>query len=959
MNIVSICVGVSDYPADGLTADEAPLYFAHNSARTISGAIGGKTSLLRKHLIVEDESSYQQFMEAVRAEASDSSVDLLLCSFTGHGRRGALLMIHEGSVIEVSAHDLSTLIKIRACKEIIFFLDCCYSGALAKEFHKLEPNVTIISSTSADHRAWEDETLHLSCFAAAFEKTVLEIDQFRGADTIGEVFPAIEKLTANFAYGLKRGARQSPKIFSANVTANKPIDTPAVLAKRVRQILISLGITAILTGIILYCMTYHLAVDRYDNIVVKRGHAVFSFLPDHPFSTITTTMFRLGMIKSLDVKQKYTSKQYSGWLTSRGITRLPVWYETILDDIGTAIKKEAQIFNVGGELWENEEEMQRTHPQLVRDVLLVMGEEFLDSAETQKFWDLIGPFRKINSCTDPIINTYFHPMEQQSFQDNMLMGLIGFAQSSSYFDDKFLVGFIAVCGDSNEDINNSLSPQHGIFPEKLCRPDNWLRIVRAVARRDKWLGSNHIAEYSEGLLQWQQKTRGQMLTERDDNYQDTFIGCLSQVDVALAVWGTVEGNEVERSLWKRFAERQVLAAEMTPISFGEESEDELDNLRVQPGIDPLIGLLGLAGHGNLDSAASIPEELLHIENEILDYLGLEEVDIFRNNENDGRLHYTVDNLMRSGKAPEKLWDALWTILRTRTFDVEDDNDVEQKLILLKVMARQAPFLTDREFTILKNYLLSFETELSGYNPPNTDIPFALFDRCSSIQTVWALMSLGGSIPQQRLDRLRDTGRSIEEWRASPVVSTFSIRGEFHTVGAALVNLARTGILHPLDAEHEELVLNYALDISAGKITFPKGYREIAGVFNPRYDDCFVQKNMLYASVGISRYGRESVEDFVDTLAKRLLMSVKDSRKLRGEVNVAAAWITLQPEERWHEYYVSLRKLREKQTSIILRDALAMILIQMRTSTDQYPEITCALKKDRDDESIGRINRPVQ
>jgi hypothetical protein len=961
MNIVSVCVGVSDYPTDWLVADEDPLFFAHNSARTISGAIGRKASLLRKHLLVEDKNSYQQFMEALRAEAADVSVDLLLCSFTGHGRRGALLMVHKGSVVEVSAHDLAAHIQIRSNKKIIFFLDCCFSGLLAKELHELAPDVTVISSTSADHRAWEDETLHLSCFAAALEKAFLEIDQFRGAETIKEVFSAIEKSTAHFAYGLKRGARQSPKILSADVTGNMPYNTPGVLVKRVRQILISLVVTFALTGIILYCMTYHLAVDQYDTIVVKRGHAVFSFLPNHPLSTITTTLFPLRMIESLDEKQKYTHKKYSGWLTSKGVYGLPVWYETILNGTGTAMKKKALIYNAGGKLWEDEEERQRTHPLLVSEVLLVMGEDFLDSAEIRNFFDRLGPFREVTSCTDPINNVYFDELEQQSFQDSMLTSLLGVAHSSSYFDEKFLVGFMTLCGSSNRDIDYSSSFADRIFPSKICRPDNWLKILRAVARRDKWLGSNHIDDYSEGLLQWQQKTNRQMLTESDDYYQDTFVGCLSQVDTALAVWGNVEGNKVESSLWNRFAERQELAAERrekgTPISFEEDSEVELDYVRVQPGIDPLVGLLGLASHGNLGSAASISGELLHKKKKKLidfgfeDDFGFAEDGIFRDNENYGRLHYTVDNLMRAGKAPEELWDALWMVLRTRTFDVTKDNDVEQKLILLKMMARQAPYLTDREFNVLKDYLLSFETEVSGYTPPgnfstNTDLSFAPFDRRSSIQAVWALMSLGGSIPQQQLDQLRDTGRSIVEWRASPGVTSFRFRGEFHTVGAALVNLSRTGILHPLEAEHEDLVLNYALDISAREIVPPKEYRNDSGTFILQYDDCFVQKNMLYASVGVSRYGREGMEEFFDSFTKKLQASVKDSRKLRGEMNIAAAWITLQPEEQWHEYYATISKLRDKQSSIILRDALATILVLMRTSIDDYPEITCALQKGK-------------
>ena len=195
-NTWAVVIGIDEYPKNG--SDQPRLHTCRKDARAVYDALVGEFGYPADHvkLLVAEGATHQDegathrdegvTHQAVRSAFSDwlpgqpiSEADALFIFFSGHGLSGE----KDGFLAAANSveSDLSTCVslnELRAnlaglkCRHILVVLDCCYSGALFKEYtpsHKSPPTAFVGISSVGDRRQLETiEPGGLSVFTSAF-----------------------------------------------------------------------------------------------------------------------------------------------------------------------------------------------------------------------------------------------------------------------------------------------------------------------------------------------------------------------------------------------------------------------------------------------------------------------------------------------------------------------------------------------------------------------------------------------------------------------------------------------------------------------------------------------------------------------------------------------------------------------------------------------------------------------
>lgn len=902
---------VGSYPPQVGEFDLNPLEHSVKSGRRISRSLSLAFPEMKVQKFVNEQATPEALSQV------PNRCDRLWFHFIGHGTSDAILLYDkDGALAAVTPQFLATQLQKVVASQIFVVIDCCFSGAFCEELRRIlkergmMDHFHILSSTSDDELAWEDERLRSTCFSVALGEALKDAklnDPYFG---IAEKFDQISKGTSASAFGFKRGAKQNPKLWR-NEQAAKSLKFGHALTRRLATVLI------LVTAVSVFSLaSAKLAVQRYGispegELIVQRGPKFLS-VTENIFglfnSEHTDVVARTGLLAGANFQDlSNITEQRLWWIRGRaGDDGIDVGLERLLSSLHAPYSDDLRArtldqFSISESL----------APQTAALRLMIRGPD-LNSPP----WPSLD---EINSLVPPCGYFLAIPPAQElqrvsnrhSFfsQEALSRGsietvnyLVALAKSESraafYFDgsnSRLLVG-------SSSQISHGLLNLVKRLGMKRGRAG--LPVFLSATERDALLFRLKNSMPSEVL-----------------DYERA--ACFEYADFFAAILGQAE-HQYEVKAWEDlFAEK----AELQSLTELEDDEDDLSDLgSAVPAIDRLTAL---TLSGQLKGLGPIVAE---IETAFSGYSSLN--NSFNREQAD--LMADLTSIALNGELPKVMLDELMYALDHLDEGVQFNTYINQphfdELELIWALSLQAPYLNSSDYSILANKISNYESALNEfYDISQGQVPAdqLLASRQTSsdaLLLIWANMSRGGEVPDHWFSRLM--GQDLQDASSDFGQKSFEndwVPNVWSSTHSSIMATAIFGTANDIDPSAVSILKDFLVHFEQGKIP----PRQNSGPL-PSSGAAFVNDpSMRYASicyaVGRSEFSGISKAAVVDKIEQKIVDSLHPS-STKFSMCPLSSWIAAQSHLDQREYIGIFRDLWASQDEWMVRNQISNLII---------------------------------
>nr|WP_246135643.1 caspase family protein [Mesorhizobium intechi] len=353
---LTVCVGISAYPAAVLEPTERPLRYLASGAGELSELFSrmwpGNGS---NHIcLVDSAATLSKVRELISSQTR--KFDILIVYLAGHGRargEGFEFLFHDERPqdTKVTAADLDALVSGSSAASTLFLLDACHAGQFGAEttlFKSPEPGRGrfCLTSSKADQKSWEDPFFRRSLFADALIKALTDSPEAAGRTKVvsGDLFSEVATDVARHAFGLKGSAAQEPVIFGAasevlelttvvsGTVPQKSLTTYETLLLRTRQIGLATACIAVLAIAATSAVTWRPAINPSGSVELRAGPKWLSPLNVGPWALRVETDAARSDLKDEDLQAALLDERGMHAWPGLGAGGTRRWADVFIDD---------------------------------------------------------------------------------------------------------------------------------------------------------------------------------------------------------------------------------------------------------------------------------------------------------------------------------------------------------------------------------------------------------------------------------------------------------------------------------------------------------------------------------------------------------------------------------------------------------------------------------------------------
>lgn len=876
-------------------------------ARNLSLALTG----LETKTFVNHEANLEAFSRAPRR------CERLWFHFVGHGTSDALLMYDKtGGLAAVTPEMLASQLHNVIASQVLVVIDCCYSGAFCEKLREVLKGLGsldhyhILSSTSENELAWEDNKLGSTCFSLALFEAIKGAklnDPYFG---VSEKFAEISKGTSASAFGLKRGAQQHPKLW-CNDLAPTSLTFGHALSRRLTAVLILFvaASTIALTSAKLTVQRYGLSPEG--ELVIQRGPKFLSFtekIVGLVYEGHSDIVARTGLQAGTNFQDlSDITEQRIWWIRGRaGENGIDVSLERLLASLYSPFSDDLRARTVD-------------HPSIIGELApqpAALGRMIRGPVLGAPPWPTL---EEISSLVPPC--GYFEPLPpgpelervyaRHAFfsQEALSRGsveatnyLTALAQSENraafYFDGSNSRGLVG----SSSQISHGLL--HLVRRLVTLRGRSELPASLSTAERNNLFSTLLNLMPSEV----QDDERAECL-----EYAEFFASILGQADdrYEAEAWSDLFLDLEEQRSWREPAPE----------------DDEIWTLGdAVPAMDRLTALVI---SGQLEGSGPILAEIKSAFE-----LYSSSSNSFSDEQSD-----LVDVLMPlalNGEVPQGvIYELLQAIDYLDTATWYDDYFYEPNIDELKiiwVLSLQAPFLDPSDYLTLASRISFYEDLLKEFyenrrdTVPADQLLAARQTSSDALLLVWANMSRGGEVPDQWLPMF--LGKNLPEVSDAFGLRTFDnewVPNVWTSTHPSIVASAIFGTKNDLDLSSVSTLRDFLIEFEQGKVPARTNTDPISS-----FGTAFVNDpNMRYASicysVGRSDFAGLSKPEVVEKIRQQIFESV-DPNNARISVCPLGYWVAAQPHIDQQEYIDLFREMWASEEDWIARNQISNLIV---------------------------------